>query len=370
MSQGSLLALSGERKLPILVRDLPGIRLEIGRLLPQQLQHLVTQSNGDFAHPQFFGSLHAGQPGRPLSKGDSTQHSRWQGALRNRRLRASTCAATWPTAAACSCSRCRATTPRPRRSPKAMPTQAQPEEEQQEEQQSTKHCEGNPESGNPEDQMRDQRLVLVTDLGIVAKKSLDGTRDVFVQSIANGQPVAGALVEVWGRNGMIIASQSTDATGAAKLPNLAGYQREKAPVVLVVRKDGDLSFLPFNRSDRTLDISRFDVGGLRAAGVPNQMTAYLFSDRGIYRPGDTMHIAMMAKAGNWATSLARPAARSRDDRRARPQRAYARSSSSARAARRKSHAHHARHFAHRQLHRQPLPAARIVARHARGRRAC
>ena len=38
------------------------------------------------------------------------------------------------------------------------------------------------------------------------------TRDVFVQSIANGQPVAGALVEVWGRNGMIIASQATDAT--------------------------------------------------------------------------------------------------------------------------------------------------------------
>ncbi|WP_256716688.1 MG2 domain-containing protein, partial [Pseudomonas aeruginosa] len=145
--------------------------------------------------------------------------------------------------------------------------------------------------------------MLVTDLGIVAKKSLDGTRDVFVQSIANGQPVGGALVEVWGRNGMIVASQATDATGRAKLPNLAGFQREKQPVVLVVRKDGDLSFLPFNKTDRTLDISRFDVGGLRAAGVPNQMTAYVFSDRGIYRPGDTMHIAMMVKAGNWGTSL-------------------------------------------------------------------
>ena len=57
MSQGSLLALSGERKLPILVRDLPGVRVEIGRLLPQQLQHLVTQSNGDFSHPKFYGGL-------------------------------------------------------------------------------------------------------------------------------------------------------------------------------------------------------------------------------------------------------------------------------------------------------------------------
>jgi hypothetical protein len=298
MSQGSLLALSGERKLPILVRDLPGIRLEIGRLLPQQLQHLVTQSNGDFAHPQFFGSL---QPDNlvdrfqkeiplriPAGKAhyetvDFAEYLRSDVADRRGVFLL----------------KVQGYDPKAKKKPEGEAAQAQPEEAQEE---TSSEEEGDPESGNPENQ-QDQRLVLVTDLGIVAKKSLDGTRDVFVQSIANGQPVAGALVEVWGRNGMIIASQATDATGAAKLPNLAGYQREKAPVVLVVRKDGDLSFLPFNRSDRTLDISRFDVGGLRAAGVPNQMTAYVFSDRGIYRPGDTMHIAMMVKAGNWGTSL-------------------------------------------------------------------
>ncbi|RYE67118.1 MAG: alpha-2-macroglobulin family protein, partial [Oxalobacteraceae bacterium] len=179
--------------------------------------------------------------------------------------------------------------------------EAHPDEDPQQEEQPLDD-QRNGEAVDPEQQL-DQRLVLVTDLGIVAKKSLGGTRDVFVQSIANGQPVANALVEVWGRNGMIVASQTTDANGAAKLPYLAGYQREKTPAVLVVRKDGDLSFLPFNHSDRMLDISRFDVGGLRAGGVPNQMTAYLFSDRGIYRPGDTMHIAMMVKAGNWRTTL-------------------------------------------------------------------
>lgn len=302
MSQGSLLALSGERKLPILVRDLPGIRLEIGRLLPQQLQHLVTQTNGDFAHPQFYGGLQSDnlvdrfQKEIPLSIPAGKAHYETVDFAEYLRSDVADRRGVFLL-------KVQGYDPKAKKKPEAAEgeaAQAQPEEEQQEEQQS--EGEGDPESGNPEDQ-KDQRLVLVTDLGIVAKKSLDGTRDVFVQSIANGQPVAGALVEVWGRNGMIVASQSTDATGAAKLPNLAGYQREKAPVVLVVRKDGDLSFLPFNRTDRTLDISRFDVGGLRAAGVPNQMTAYVFSDRGIYRPGDTMHIAMMVKAGNWATSL-------------------------------------------------------------------
>jgi hypothetical protein len=102
MSQGSLLALSGERKLPILVRDLPGIRLEIGRLLPQQLQHLVTQTNGDFSHPQFYGGL-----SRTTWSTASRRRSRSAFPPARRTTRPSTspstCAATWPTGAACSC---------------------------------------------------------------------------------------------------------------------------------------------------------------------------------------------------------------------------------------------------------------------------
>jgi len=307
MSQGSLLALSGERKLPILVRDLPGVRVEIGRLLPQQLQHLVTQSSGDFAHPRFYGSLQPDnlvdrfQKEIPLAIPPGKAHYETVDFAEYLRSDVADRRGVFLL-------KVQGFDPKAKKKETtgddagAQPAQAGDESSEEEENPSSGEDEGDADSGNPEDQ-KDERLVLVTDLGIVAKKSLDGTRDVFVQSIASGEPVGGALVEVWGRNGMIVASQATDATGAAKLPNLAGFQREKAPAVLVVRKDGDLSFLPFNRSDRTLDVSRFDVGGLRAAGVPNQMTAYLFSDRGIYRPGDTMHIAMMVKAGNWGTSL-------------------------------------------------------------------
>ena len=297
MSEGSLLALSGEKKLPILVRDLPGVRVEIGRLLPQQLQHLVTQSNGDFSHPQFYNGLQSDnlvdrfekeiplslRPGKAHYESVDFGEYLHKDATDRRGVFLLKVAGFDPKA-------------KKQPGPDAA-AQVQPEEEEP-----SPEGESDPEGGNPEEKI-DQRMVLVTDLGIVAKKALDNTRDVFVQSIATGLPVGSATVEVWGRNGTVLATQPTDATGRARLPNLAGFQREKAPVVLVVRKDGDLSFLPFNRSDRTLDISRFDVGGLRAAGVPNQMTAYVFSDRGIYRPGDTMHIAMMVKAGNWGTSL-------------------------------------------------------------------
>ena len=57
LSEGALLALSGEKKVAVLVRDLPGVKVEVGRVLPAQLQHLVSQSNGSFAQPQFDGSF-------------------------------------------------------------------------------------------------------------------------------------------------------------------------------------------------------------------------------------------------------------------------------------------------------------------------
>ncbi len=220
MSQGSLLALSGERKLPILVRDLPGIRLEIGRLLPQQLQHLVTQTNGDFSHPQFSGGLQSDnlvdrfQKEIPLSIPAGKAHYETVDFAEYLRSDVADRRGVFLL-------KVQGYDPKAKKKPEGDAAQAQPEEAQEEQ---SSEDEGNPESGNPEDQ-KDQRLVLVTDLGIVAKKSLDGTRDVFVQSIANGQPVAGALVEVWGRNGMIVASQATDATGCPTSPATSARKR-------------------------------------------------------------------------------------------------------------------------------------------------
>ena len=57
LGQGALLAMSGEKKVAVMVRDLPGVKMEIGRILPTQLQHLVTQSEGNFDKPQFYNTF-------------------------------------------------------------------------------------------------------------------------------------------------------------------------------------------------------------------------------------------------------------------------------------------------------------------------
>jgi hypothetical protein len=53
LHQGSLLALSGDKRITYFSRNVTVIKVEVGRLLPKQLQYLVTQTNGNFSQPQF-----------------------------------------------------------------------------------------------------------------------------------------------------------------------------------------------------------------------------------------------------------------------------------------------------------------------------
>ncbi len=126
---------------------------------------------------------------------------------------------------------------------------------------------------NPEEFI-DKGLILVTDLGLIAKKELDGTQVVYEQSILAGMPIAGAVVEVITKNGAVIFSQGTGVNGRANFAKLDSLQRERAPVLYVVKKASDLSFLPINHNDRNLDYSRFDVGGVANAATNNSLNAY------------------------------------------------------------------------------------------------
>jgi alpha-2-macroglobulin len=321
LSQGSLLALSGEHKVAALVRDLPGVRVEVARLLPSQLQHLVSQSNGDFANPSFYGSfgpdnvterfvrkiplgnLTRGQAhyetidfGDYLKSGSAERHGVFLLTVQGYDPRAE--AAQRRVAAA---------RQNELRRPHAAAADGGTDADGGGDANGSGDAENSEAYETPDyavGGLIDKRLVLVTDLGILMKRSVDGTQDVFVQSIATGLPVADAAVDIIAKNGATLFTQPTDASGRAHFLKLDGLTREREPLLVQVKKGGDLSFLPLNRGDRSLDMSRFDIGGIRNARSTNQLSAYLFSDRGIYRPGDTIHIGMIVKTADWAKDVA------------------------------------------------------------------
>lgn len=270
LHEGSVLSLSGERKLSVMARGVSALRISVGRVLPGQINHLVSQSYGSLANPawargvgpddlaEFHRAVRRLEPAPPeqarytaldLSGADG-------GGLGPRRGLHFLEVEGW------NAKRRRAIGP------------------------------------------SDRRLLLVTDLGVLVKEQRDGSRAVFVQSIGTGLPVAGASVEVLGRNGLPIAARETDAGGRADLPSLADFARDKSPVAYVVRLGDDLSFLPWERRDRALDLSRFDVGGIRTPETGERLRAFLFSDRGIYRPGDTVHAGLVVRSSEWRADTA------------------------------------------------------------------
>jgi hypothetical protein len=282
MADGSLLSLSGDRHISIVARNLPGMQLEIGRVLPEQLQHLVSFNDGSFSRPEFssFSEDHIVERFRearafpPVAPGDA----HYEGIDLGQYLKEG------------------------RRGVFLLhlsaydPNAKKPAEagsENSEEEQSG-------DSGEP----TDTRLIVVTDLGMIAKRALDGSRDVFVQSIRTGLPVSGAAIAVVAVNGETLYSETTGADGAVHFPTLEGLEHEKRPVMYTVRKGDDLSFLPVDGRDRRLDYSRFDIGGETNPETESELSAYLFSDRGIYRPGDLMHVGIVVRTANWAQSPA------------------------------------------------------------------
>jgi uncharacterized protein YfaS (alpha-2-macroglobulin family) len=273
LGDGSLLTLSGEKKIALMARDLLGVKVELGRVLPDQLQHLISQTNGEFSHPTFFGDF-----------GQDNLSERFEIALPLDQQAAGT-----PTYQPVDLS--------------AYMIDAQGNNKRGIFLLNAK----NYDPANPDDtsdaEATDKRLILVTDLGIIVKTEQDGSQVVFVQSIQTGQPQAQAEVDIIGKNGLVLFSGRTDDQGKARFAKLSGLERERQPMFYLVKYQGDTSFLPMDREDRKLNLSRFAIDGEANAKDANQLNAYLFSDRGIYRPGDTFHIGMIVKTEQWGLPL-------------------------------------------------------------------
>ncbi len=277
VGDGALLSLQGERRVSVVSRNVEHARLEVGRLLPEQLQHLVFGNRGTYAGPQFYSGIDDDdlverEELRLDLPADDPAKAHYEGVDLGKFL-----------------------VPGRRGIFLLSLRTLRQDEVALSAQESISRNAGS---------QTDSRLVVLTDLGILAKRALDGSRDVFVQSLSTGKPVAGAEVRAIARNGETLALATTDADGRARLPSLSGFQREKQPVMLTVVRGEDLSFLPLDDYGRTLDYSRFDIGGEPSQIEAGALKAFVFSDRGLYRPGDTIHLGYIVRALDWSKPLA------------------------------------------------------------------
>ncbi len=264
LHKGALLALSGEKKLSVLIRGVPAVKFQIARVLPNNINQLITQSQGDFDDPHFintsFNQDNISEIFSEIQAFNNTDLARANYTAldigKYLSLKTNTGgpqglfllqATGWDT-----------------------------------------------EKKAPLD-VSGSRLILVTDLGLITKDNHDGSHDVYVQSITTGTPVANASISILGKNGLPLYTKLSDSTGHVNFPSLKDFLNEREPAVYLASLGNDVSFIPYNNSDRQLNFSRFDIGGIYTNPELQRLNAYVFSDRGIYRPGDTAHVGMIIK---------------------------------------------------------------------------
>ena len=234
MASGSLLSLSGDRHISIVARNLKGMKLEIGRVLPEiTVQHpRQLQLQGTFSKPDLSGisedniveRFHEERPFPATAPGEA----HYEGIDLGQYL----------TAGKRGVFLLHLSTYDP-----DAKKQGASDDDNGSDDQSSDSTSDDQSSDSSSNDPTDARLIVITDLGMIAKRALDDSRDVFVQSIRTGQPVDGATVTVVALNGETLYSQ-TSIDGVVHFPSLKGLEHEKKPVMYIVRKGDDLSFLP------------------------------------------------------------------------------------------------------------------------------
>jgi hypothetical protein len=128
-------------------------------------------------------------------------------------------------------------------------------------------------------------IVQVTDLAVSAKVSPHGSI-VWVTRLSTGAPVEGATVSIRRLGDASPVAVRTDAAGFATVPEAAFRPATSGPEsgVIFARTADDVAW---RRVADALSGSRFDVPVRFSEDRPFGM---MFTDRGVYRPGDTVHV--------------------------------------------------------------------------------
>jgi uncharacterized protein YfaS (alpha-2-macroglobulin family) len=141
------------------------------------------------------------------------------------------------------------------------------------------------------------KLVSISDIGLIAKQGQDDIW-IFANSIKTNEPLPGLEVTLVSSNNQSVYTLKTDGEGVAHAEKL----KEKAPgfrIAMITAGDKeDFNYLLLD--DTRVETSRFEVDGRRDNVSGYQ--AFVYGQRDIYRPGETMHFNTVLRTDNWKTA--------------------------------------------------------------------
>ncbi len=138
---------------------------------------------------------------------------------------------------------------------------------------------------------RASQWFVVSDLGLTTLKGNDGLTAI-VRSLSGAEPLAGTTLRLVAANDEVLGTVQTDENGVANFQPglLRGKGGSKAALLVAQGTDGDYGFLDLTKA--AFDLSDRGVEGRQA---PPPLDVYLVTERGIYRPGETVHATALLR---------------------------------------------------------------------------
>lgn len=125
--------------------------------------------------------------------------------------------------------------------------------------------------------------VIATNLGVITKRGENDSYSFAVNNIITTEPVSGATIELYSFQQQKLATITTNGMGLAN----AGVA--KHAYFAIISKDKNTTYVKLDEG-QCLSVSSFDVGGEQ---LQKGLKGYIYGERGVWRPGDTLYIAFM-----------------------------------------------------------------------------
>lgn len=123
--------------------------------------------------------------------------------------------------------------------------------------------------------------LIISDIGLTWKAG-GNEHLVFTTGLENAKPLADVQVELRSYQNQLLGSGRTDKEGRARFENVQGDA-----FFVSAEKDGMKSVIKAN--EMAWNLSSFDTEGV--ATGPEGTRAFLYTERGVYRPGDDIHLS-------------------------------------------------------------------------------
>jgi uncharacterized protein YfaS (alpha-2-macroglobulin family) len=145
-----------------------------------------------------------------------------------------------------------------------------------------------------------RRWVIYTDMALTTYKGQNGL-DVVVRSLKSAKPMSGVRVDLVATNGDTLGEGKSGVDGHVTFSGklLKGSDALAAKMVMAYGPNEDYTAVDIQRSP--MDLTQHGVGGRQddnATGgrtIANGVDGYLYTDRGIYRPGEVVHLVAMVR---------------------------------------------------------------------------